>query len=347
MGLTFSGLTSLCGANLLRANLCGANLRGANLRGANLLGADLSGADLSGADLSGANLDGADLDGANLSQANLARVNLSEANLSEANFFGANLIRADLGKSTMGFTSLANLDLSTTRGLEAVAHEDPSSVGVDTLARTLRGRGGRFTPEQLNFFEGAGVPPTLLEYLPSILEAEPLKFFKCFISYSTEDEAFADRLSQDLNSGGIQTWKWDRDAVRGRDLHQSIDRAIRQFEKTILICSVNSLTSPQVEEEIVAALDKEKRIMAKNVERRREALAAGEQLPQVDSTILIPIRLDNTIFNWDSRLRTSVLRRMIGDFSGTEADNQKYRREFSQLVRGMSILYWPPVEQNQ
>ena len=191
------------------------------------------------------------------------------------------------------------------------------------------------------FFQGAGVPHTLLEYLPGILESNPLQFFPCFISYSTEDESFADRLNQDLNSADIQTWKWDRDAVRGRDLHQSIDRAIQHYDKTILICSVNSLTSPQVEPEIVAALDKEKRIKANNGERRREALAAGEPPPQVDADVLIPIRIDDTIFNWDSHLKIEVSRRMISDFTDAPPDSEKYQNERQKLIDSLNPKAWP------
>ena len=213
---------------------------------------------------------------------------------------------------------------------------------MDTLALTLRGSGGRFTTQQLVFFEGAGVPHTLTEYLPGILETEPLKFFPCFISYSTKDEDFADRLSQDLNQAGVKTWKWQRDAVRGRDLHQSIDRAIRQYDKTILICSVNSLTSPRVEPEIVAALDKEKRIKANNAERRKEALVAGEPPPQVDADVLIPIRLDDTIFEWNSHLKIEVSRRMISDFTGAPLGSEKYQAELQKLILSLNPQTWPP-----
>ena len=159
------------------------------------------------------------------------------------------------------------------------------------------------------------------------------------------DEAFAERLNQDLNQAGIQTWKWDRDAVPGRDLHQSIDRAIRQYEKTILICSVNSLASPQVEPEIVAALDKEKRIKANNEERRREAKAAGEPPPHVDADVLIPIRLDDTIFEWDSHLKIEVSRRMISDFTGftgAPPDSEKYRDELQKLIHSLNPKAWLP-----
>ena len=84
------------------------------------------------------------------------------------------------------------------------------------------------------------------EALLGLMETNPIQFYKCFISYSTQDAAFADALNLDLNETGISTWKWDRDAVRGRDLWQNIDRAIRSHDKTILICSANSLDSAQV-----------------------------------------------------------------------------------------------------
>ena len=242
-------------ADFQRTDLSDANLRGANLNHATLYLANLARANLSRTWLPGVDLTYANLIGTNLVQAYLARAdlyltnlrgaNLSRANIREANLSRANLDGAELRGIELGFTALADIDLSVANGVESVVHGYPSSVGVDTLALTLRGAGGRFTEEQLVFFESAGVPHTLLEYLPGILEAKPLKFFRCFISYSTDDEPFAEQLNSDLNKAGIQTWKWDRDAVRGRDLHQSIDWAIRQYDKTILICSGNSLNSPR------------------------------------------------------------------------------------------------------
>ena len=274
------------------------------------------------ADLRGAHLEGADL---------------SEANLSRADLFGANLSGARLGLS-----SFSDADLSVAPGLELVVHDFPSSIGVDTLTRTLRGSGGRFTEEQLIFFEGAGVPATFLEYLPSILETNPLQFYACFISYSTRDEDFAEWLNQDLNNAGIKTWKWDRDAVRGRDLGENIDRAIRTRGKAILVCSVNSLTSPQVEREIQQALDKEVQIKTANAERRKEALARGEKPPTVDADVLVPIRLDDTIFRWDSYLKGEVTRRMVTDFTDAPPGGDKYNRELRALIGALNPQSWPP-----
>jgi hypothetical protein len=146
-----------------------------------------------------------------------------------------------------------------------------------------------------------------------------------------------------MNCEGIKTWKWDRDAVRGRDLAQNIDMAIRSHDKTILVCSVNSLTSPQVEREIQQALDKEVQIKTANAERRKEALARGEKPPTVDADVLIPIRLDDTIFQWDSHLKTEVTRRMVADFTSAPPGGDKYQHELQQLIKALNPKSWPPV----
>lgn len=145
-----------------------------------------------------------------------------------------------------------------------------------------------------------------------------------------------------MNQAGIKTWKWDRDAVRGRDLGENIDLAIRNHDKTILVCSVNSLTSPQVEREIQQAMDKEAQIKTANAERRREALARRERPPTVDADVLIPIRLDDTIFSWDSHLKTEVTRRMVADFNDAPPGSSKYRQELQQLIKALNPKSWPP-----
>jgi hypothetical protein len=91
------------------------------------------------------------------------------------------------------------------------------------------------------FFEGAGVPRTLLDYLPDLLETQPIQFFSCFISYGGEDEGFADRLYQGLRARGIRCWKYDPDAIIGRGVWANISHAIVLHEKTIVVCSESSL----------------------------------------------------------------------------------------------------------
>ena len=128
--------------------------------------------DLSEADLRGADLIGAILSEANLSRAILTGTNLIRAILSEANLSGARLYE----------TVLANVDLSTTKGLDTCDHCGPSVLDHRTLQRS-----GRLP---LAFLRGCGLPDRLIDYLPSLLD-EAIQYYSCFISYSSKDDAFA------------------------------------------------------------------------------------------------------------------------------------------------------------
>jgi uncharacterized protein YjbI with pentapeptide repeats len=139
-----------------------------DLRGADLIRADLIEADLSRADLIRADLLGADLLGADLSGANLSAANLREANLSEANLRRADLSETDLEKARIGLTSFGDLDLSSVKGLEGVNHVASSTIGVDTLYKSQ----GKIP---VSFLRGCGVPDSLIDYLPSLLDAQEPK----------------------------------------------------------------------------------------------------------------------------------------------------------------------------
>ena len=329
-------------ARLSLADLTWANLSRTNLALADFTEADLTGVDLTGAKLGGANFSAANLGGANFSRADLTWADLTNADLVLTNLFRADLSQTQIGKSRFWHVSLSDLDLSTTIGLGSAVHGSPSSVGVDTLIRTLRGSGGRFTEEQLVFFEGAGVPHTLLESLPGILKAEPVQFYSCFIGYSTDDEAFADQLNHDLNKASIQTWKWNLDALAGRDLRDNIDRALTNYDKMILICSINSLTSGPVDREIEKALQKEDQLNTAKAQRVKEAFAAGEESPYVDTNVLVPIRTDDFVFHWESPLASQVKRLYIPDFTDAPPDSEKYQDELQKLIHALNPQVWPP-----
>ena len=167
----------------VRPDLIGANLRGAKFNNANLSHATLSSADLSTADLS---------------SADLSDVNLRAANLSHATLNNATLSHADLGNATVGYTSFVDVDLSVVKNLETVRHQAPSSIGIDTIYRSQ----GKI-PEA--FLRGAGVPDSFLEYMRSLV-GNPIDYYSCFISYSSKDQAFAERLYADLQSKGVRCW---------------------------------------------------------------------------------------------------------------------------------------------
>jgi uncharacterized protein YjbI with pentapeptide repeats len=312
----------LTGANLYRASLSGAHLTRANLSDANLDHAYLSGADLSDANLSDANLSRAylggaflsvdrsypadpsspDLDGANLSRADLNSADLTSVNLTRAILSDANLANAMLRE-----TIFANLDLTSVIGLEACHHHGPSIIDHVTLQKS--------GPLPISFLRGVGLPERSIEYLPTLLN-QAIQYYSCFISYSTKDQEFADRIYADLRNRGVRCWFAPHDMPIGGKILDVIDEAIRLRDKLLLILSEHSIKSDWVEDEVTKAFEEE---------RKR------------GQTVLFPIRLDNAVMNtdeaWAGKLRAN---RNIGDFRQWN-DYDAYSENLNRVIRDLSF----------
>jgi uncharacterized protein YjbI with pentapeptide repeats len=247
----------LPGADLSRADLTIADLRDANLRGAILSEAKLGGADLSGADLSRANLSDADLSGAQLIAADLSRANLSGADLRGATLNAAELNGSNLMNASVGTTVFGHVDLSTVKGLDTVTHARPSEIGIGTIYRSK----GNI---EESFLRGCGVPENFITFMRS-LSGKAFDFYSCFISYSTKDDEFAQRLYESLQARRVRCWFAPHDIQGGRKVHEQIDEAIRIYDKLLLILSDASMNSPWVKTEIANA-------RAKEVQQERQVL---------------------------------------------------------------------------
>ena len=333
---------SLRDADLAGTSLDGAHLRavdfgGAHLSKVNLCDADLRGADLSGADLRGADLRMADARGANFSRADLQKsslvsvlfeqVDLSEANLFEADLGGADLYRANLtgaalrqanfGGATAWYTIFGSVDLSAVKGLDAVEHAAPSTVGIDTIYLS---KGN--IPEV--FLRGAGVPEDFIVYMRS-LAANPIEFYSCFISYSSKDEEFARRLHADLQQANVRCWFAPEDLKIGDKFRTHIDESIRLYDKLMVILTENSIASAWVEEEVEAALEKERRLSGQK--------PTVGKAPTVAT--LFPIRLDDAVMQTDQAWAASLRRtRQIGDFRNWK-DHDAFKKAFERLLRDL------------
>src|SRR4051794_17585534 len=302
----------LSGADLDRANLGGANLGGANLRRANLNGADLRRANLGGAILNGADLGGAILRGADLGGANLNGAKLNGADLGDAILNGASLSSADLSRATLYETVFVNTNLTRAKGLETCQHLAPSTIDHRTLQRS--------GPLPLAFLRGVGLPDNLIDYVPSLLN-QPRQFFSCFISYSSKDQEFADRLHADLQNKGVRCWFAPHDMSWGAKTWDAIDEAIRLRDKVLLILSKNSIGSDWVEEEVTRALAEE---------RSRK------------TTVLFPIRVDEAVLNTDEAWARGLrIQRNIGDFCLWK-DHDAYQKVLERVLRDLKVAQAGP-----
>ena len=119
----------------------------------------------------------------------------------------------------------------------------------------------------------------------------PIEFYSCFISYSTHDQEFAERLHADLQAKGVRCWFAPHDIKGGRKIHEQIDEAIRLHDRLLLILSEHSMRSEWVKTEIAKA-------------RKRE-VKEGKR-------VLFPVRL----VGFESAARLGVLRRRYGERLG-------------------------------
>jgi uncharacterized protein YjbI with pentapeptide repeats len=180
---------ALRGANLFAANLQGADLNMANVEAANLEGCDLGGDQLFRTELSGSCLMHVNLQMADARIANFDNADLTEATLGSTILTLSRLNQTDLTSANLGATFLIRVDLSSCEGLETCEHEGPSFVDHRTLQRSW--------PLPLAFLRGVGLPDNLIEYLSSQLN-QAIQCYSCFISYSSRDQEFAERLHADL-----------------------------------------------------------------------------------------------------------------------------------------------------
>jgi uncharacterized protein YjbI with pentapeptide repeats len=330
----------LGGAKLSGADLSSAILNSANLYGANLSRADLREADLSRADLRGADLRGTDLSGANLSDARfsevlLSRANLSEANLSNAKFSEVELNEANLSRAILNRTNLSrvnlkeadlseanlsgaifdDIDLRTIKGLKTIFHLGPSIIATSTLERSEGD-----IPEI--FLKGAGLSDTFISYIRSLVQS-PIQYYTCFISYSSKDQEFAERLYADLQNKNVRCWYAPEDLKIGEKFWHRIDESIRLYDKLLVILSHHSVQSEWVEREATAALEKEKR---------------------QQTLVLFPISVDesfkDTLTPWASDVRRN---RHIGDFRHWK-DHDQYQQAFARLLRDLKADSSKPKE---
>ncbi len=309
-------LPDLMGADLSNTNLVDANLNNANLRWTRLHHSKLNNVDFSHANLNHANLRRTTLSNANLNSTHLYNANFSDADLNSAclsntdlrraNFSNADLSGVDLTNALIGWTQFGGVDLRTVKGLETLRHEGPSSIGIDTIYKSQ----GQIP---VSLLRQAGVPQSFLEIVATITN-RPIEYYTVFISYSGNDQLFAERLYADLQGKGVRCWFAPEHMEIGDKIRLRIEESIRLYDKLLLVISENSIASNWVAYEVERALNKE---------------------PEGVPNVLYPIRLDDAVMQYKAGWADGILRtRYIGDFTHWK-NHDEYQKAFNRLLRDL------------
>ncbi len=157
------------------------------------------------------------------------------------------------------------------------------------------------------------MPETFISYARSLV-GRAIEFYSCFISYSTADQAFAEKLHADLQRKGIRCWFAPEDLRIGTEFRQEIEQAIKAYDKLLLVLSQHSIRSRWVGSEVEAAFDLEAR--------------KGKR-------VLFPMRLDDFVEESGVAWAAEIRRRVhMADFSDWTAPDA-YANALERLVRDL------------
>jgi hypothetical protein len=268
-----------------------------------------------------AGLDGVDFRTCTFHRADLRwtsfrKANFRGADLSYCDLTGATLNEADFTDASFQDTRFAANDLSRVIGLSSTNHRGPSTIGIDTLFLSQ----GKI-PE--SFLSNAGVPRPIIDNLHALVGAtSPIQFNSCFISYSSRDQQFAERLHSRMRQENLRVWFAPEDMKGGEKIFDQVERQIHLHEKLLLILSKNSMRSSWVVTELRNA------IVAGKKERRQKLFPIG--LCQYKA-----IR-DWECFDSDlgADLAKEVRELHIPDFSKWK-DHDEFEKAFANLLRDL------------
>lgn len=288
-----------------------------DLTGASFYNADLSFTHFE-ANLLDANFTYADLGWTDFGRSNLTNATFDGASLHNTQFKSSNLDNCDFKDAGLYQTIFIDVSLVSLCASKWVNHVGPSYFDHRTVVRSMR------APNLKEVLKNMGTPAVFVEYLVDCaksLSGAALSSLlqSTFISFSKPDEAFAKRLNDALHSNGVRTFFFPEHAVPGRKLFIVMHEGVNEFDRVIVICSEASLNSSKgVRNEIKQTLARESR--------------------DEGASYLIPIRLDDYIFNWspdEMYLATEIRDRVITDFSNLDTVPGKFEVSLQKLITAL------------
>lgn len=271
-----------------------------NFRKTNFSESKLLGANFTSCNLEKAIFKKADLRRANFAHANLSGVSFHQANLTLSNFY-----KADLNNALFWETIMARTSFLKSKNLINTRHGGPSVIDHRTFIKS-----GDLAEE---FLYKIGLPKEIILSMNNFVKNRKSK--SCFISHSSKDVKFVEKLYNDLQENDMNCWYAPEDLDIGDKTRDKIDKAIEDYDKLLIILSENSIESYWVEDEVEAAIDYE----------------------ITNNTIkLLPIMIDKSVFGLDKPWFKKIKRnRNIGDFSDWESPEQ-YELKLSKLIKSIN-----------
>jgi hypothetical protein len=337
-------------SQLVECDFSGLRIRDCSFRSAYFYEGTLTGAILDEAlfneaqlvdvDLTETSLIGARFYGATLSQCKLAGADLSCARFLGTTFRDCHFSGAKFTLADFGDTVFADCDLRGNQGLDQATHLCPSVMGVDTLLRSQ----GDIPPE---FLRGCGFPDHVIAYVKSLSQS-PIQYYTCFLSHSSKDEAFVRHLYDKLQGTGVRCWYFPESARTGQPLKHEIDRAVRLYDKLVVVCSLNSLTSQPVIDEIEEGLKREQEEEVRRLKDEDEIVTGRLSMDDFakrhyHTQVLFPIMTDDFLLDgWNHPLQHVIKKRVVADFRKWK-DHDSFTKQLDKLLRDLNAQDAAPL----
>jgi uncharacterized protein YjbI with pentapeptide repeats len=307
-------------------NFAGANLRGASFEGALLTGAYFGPAEFSAKpphvtprdtpiDLENTSFVGATLLATTFNYPMIRGANFERAYLGLANFRNVTFTENSFEAAELLNTTFAACSMNGICGLDRAIHLGPSHLDVFTLQQS---------PALTHaFLRQTGIPDTIVDYLPSLIESsQAIRFHSCFLSHSSDDKAFCDLLYATLVRAGVRVWYAPEDVRGGERLVPQLTKAINLHDKVIIVLSASSIGSQWVANEIKWA--------------RRRQESSGRQALFPLSLVSFDVLRDWELIDADTGvdLAAEVRSYFVPDFSRWQV-NSSFEQSVERLLRDL------------
>lgn len=275
----------------------GIDFKNSDLHGVKIWDSDLSGADFRNADLRGAEIRRSKLEKADLRNADLRGVRFIRCDLS-----GARFEQAILGGTHFGFTRLDGAE-----GLNETQHAANSDIDQFTLVSS--------TPLPGSFLSACNVPMAAISMAELYVRDRP--YYTCFISYSRNDELFANRLRRELTCLGVPTW------FAPEDLREEMRSETQSDQEKI-----------ELERDLYAYIDTAERFLLLISHHILESNWVGKEFQRARNfTPVIPVLIRDLPAPGSDAWRSSISKTNL-DGKYTQLNSLSYSQELENLLNG-------------